>query len=68
MDNTRVKFDQLKSEILQYYNDTNQMIKLTNELSCACEKYSKVKDLFWKVKKDPFPFEKRLDKEFFFFA
>jgi len=48
MDNTRVKFDQLKSEILQFYNDTNQMIKLTDELSCACEKYSKVKDLFWK--------------------
>ena len=50
MDNTRVKFDQLKNEILQSHNDTYQMIKLTDELSCACEKYSKVKDLFWKVR------------------
>ncbi|CAF1047668.1 unnamed protein product [Rotaria sp. Silwood1] len=48
MDITMVKFSQLKNEILQSFNNTNQLIKLTTELCNACEKYSKVKDLFWK--------------------
>ncbi|CAF3732334.1 unnamed protein product [Rotaria sordida] len=48
MEITMIKFSQLKNEILQSYNNTNQLIKLTDELYNACEKYSKVKELFWK--------------------
>ncbi|CAF2598547.1 unnamed protein product [Rotaria sp. Silwood2] len=48
MDVTIIKFSQLKNEILQSYNNTNQLVKLTNELYNASEKYSKVKELFWK--------------------
>ena len=49
MDNTMIKFSQLKNEILQSLSNTNQSTKLTDELYNACEKYSKVKELFWKV-------------------
>ena len=49
MENTMVKFSQLKNEILQSYSNTAELIKLTDELHNACEKYSKVKELFWKV-------------------
>lgn len=49
MDSTMMKFSELKNEILQSHNQTEQLLKLTDELSSACEKYSKVKELFWKV-------------------
>ncbi|UJR27057.1 hypothetical protein I4U23_008361 [Adineta vaga] len=48
MDNIIMKFSELKSEILQSHNNITQLIKLTDELHNACEKYSKVKELFWK--------------------
>jgi len=44
-----IKFSELKSEILQSLTNINQSIKLTEELYNSCEKYSKIKDLFWKV-------------------
>jgi len=44
-----IKFSELKTEILQSLHNTIQSIKLTDELYNACEKYSKVKELFWKV-------------------
>ena len=43
------KFTQLKNEILHSLNHTEQCIKLTEELYSSCEKYAKVKELFWKV-------------------
>jgi hypothetical protein len=46
-----IKFSELKTEILQSLHNTTQSIKLTDELYNACEKYSKVKELFWKVNK-----------------
>jgi len=46
-----IKFSELKTEILQSLHNTIQSIKLTDELYNACEKYSKVKELFWKVNK-----------------
>jgi hypothetical protein len=49
MDTTMIKFTQLKTEILQSLRNPHQLIKLTDELSNACNKYSKVKELFWKV-------------------
>ena len=50
MDVIIVKFTELKNEILQSYSNTSQLIKLTDELYNACDKYSKVKEFFWKVK------------------
>ena len=44
-----IKFSQLKTEILQSLSHPHQLIKLTDELNMACTKYSKVKELFWKV-------------------
>ena len=49
MDNIMIKFSDLKTEILQSHTNTDELIKLTDELYNACEKYSKVKELFWKV-------------------
>jgi hypothetical protein len=49
MDTTMIKFTQLKTEILQSLRNPHQLTKLTDELSNACNKYSKVKELFWKV-------------------
>ncbi|CAF0737011.1 unnamed protein product [Adineta ricciae] len=48
MDLTMRKFSELKSEILQSHNNSNQLLRLTDELYNACEKYAKVKELFWK--------------------
>jgi hypothetical protein len=50
MDITMIKFSELKTEILSSLGNTNQLIKLTEELFNACDKYPKVKELFWKVK------------------
>jgi hypothetical protein len=44
-----LKFSQLKNEILQSLHNINHLIKLTDELYNSCDKYSKVKELFWKV-------------------
>jgi hypothetical protein len=44
-----IKFTELKTEILDLYDSISPLIKLTDELSSACDKYSKVKELFWKV-------------------
>lgn len=48
MDSVLIKFSELKNEILQSITNTNQLIKLTEELHNSCEKYSKIKELFWK--------------------
>ncbi|CAF3590375.1 unnamed protein product [Adineta steineri] len=48
MDTIMMKFSELKAEILQSHNNTDQLIQLTDELYNACDKYSKVKELFWK--------------------
>jgi len=44
-----IKFSDLKNEILQSLGNIDRLIKLTDELYNSCEKYSKVKELFWKV-------------------
>lgn len=44
-----IKFTELKTEILQSLSRPEQCIKLTEELYNSCEKYAKVKELFWKV-------------------
>jgi hypothetical protein len=44
-----IKFSQLKNEILQSHSNLHQFVELTDELTNACNKYSKVKELFWKV-------------------
>lgn len=44
-----MKFSELKNEILQSLTNTKQLIQLTDELYNACDKYSKIKELFWKV-------------------
>jgi len=44
-----IKFSELKNEILRSLSNTDQLIKLTEELNNSCDKYSKVKELFWKV-------------------
>lgn len=49
MDSTMMKFTDLKNEILHSLNQPKQLIRLTEELYSSCEKYSKVKELFWKV-------------------
>lgn len=56
-----IKFSELKTEILQSITNINQLIKLTEELYSSCDKYSKVKELFWKVKIQSF------ECSFFFF-
>jgi len=49
MDIIMIKFSDLKNEILQSLGNIDRLIKLTDELYNSCEKYSKVKELFWKV-------------------
>ena len=49
MDSVLIKFGELKNEILQSIANTKQLIKLTEELHNSCDKYSKIKELFWKV-------------------
>ena len=49
IDVTMTKFSQLKDEILHSYKSPIHLISLTKELCAACDKYAKVKELFWKV-------------------
>lgn len=49
MESTLIKFSQLKTEIMRSNNNVDHLIKLTDELHNACDKYAKVKELFWKV-------------------
>ena len=44
-----IKFTDLKNEILYSLSQPKQSIELTEELYSSCEKYAKVKELFWKV-------------------
>lgn len=43
------KFIELKTDILKSHSCPSVLAKLTAELCKACDKYAKVKDLFWKV-------------------
>jgi hypothetical protein len=55
-----IKFSDLKNEILQSLTNINRLIKLTEELYNSCDKYSKVKELFWKVNLNIFDFAKNI--------
>jgi hypothetical protein len=59
MDIIMIKFSDLKNEILQSLTNINRLIKLTEELYNSCDKYSKVKELFWKVNLNIFGFTKK---------